>query len=66
MTIPLGRLRLRITLSRASDHPKGWEEWVAPGMDDLDLARLNQGNMRRQQSASWTALRLIQNGGWTH
>ncbi len=63
MTIPFGRLRLQITLSRASDHRKRWEEWVAPGLDDRALARLNEGNGREHGSADWTALRVISRPG---
>jgi hypothetical protein len=64
MTIPFGPLRLQITLSRESDHQKGWEEWVAAGMTDHGLARLNQGNRHAPESAYWTGMRWISRLGW--
>jgi hypothetical protein len=46
MEISLGRLRLNITASRAPEQRKGWEETPAVGMDDRELARLNQAHTR--------------------
>jgi hypothetical protein len=62
MEIPVGRLRLTITLSRAPERKKGGEELVAVGMDDLELARLNQANTRDYDGAPWAGQRLIYGG----
>jgi hypothetical protein len=62
MEIPIGRLRLSILVSRAADRRKGWEEMVAVGMDDLELARLNQANERLPDDARWEGLRLVYGG----
>lgn len=65
MAIPFGPLRLQITLRRASDHRKGWEKWVAPGLDDRALARLNEENRRESDSAYRTGWRVISRPGST-
>jgi hypothetical protein len=59
MTIPFGRLNVTITLSRAPERHKGWEEMMAIGMDDLDLARLNQANSRDPVHSPWTGVRWL-------
>lgn len=44
MTIPLGPLRLSISLTLVEDSGPCWEELAAVGMEDLELARLNVRN----------------------
>jgi hypothetical protein len=63
MTIPFGSLLLHVTVSFAPKRRTGWEENVALGMDDLELARLNQSNTRDPDFATWTGLRLSFGGG---
>jgi hypothetical protein len=63
MTIPLGPLLLHVTVSFAPKRRTGWEEKVALGMDDLELARLNQSNTRDPDAAPWTGMRLTNEGG---
>ena len=62
MEIALGPMRLTLTLSRAPEQRKGWEEMTAIGMDDLELARLNQANTREPEPAICADLRLIFGG----
>ena len=62
MEIPLGQLRLTITISRAPERRKGWEEMVAVGMDDLELARLNQANAAGLERPRMIGLHLIYGG----
>ena len=62
MDIPIGPLRLTIFLSRAPERRQGWEEMTAIGMDDLELARLNQANTREPAPRIWAGLRLIHGG----
>jgi hypothetical protein len=66
MEIQLGRVRLNITVSRAPDKHKGWEQMVAVGMDDLELARLNQANTRDPVNAPWEGLARLMDPhrGW--
>jgi hypothetical protein len=63
MDIPFSPLRLTIFLARAPEGRKGWEEMTAIGMDDLELARLNQANTREPDSGASAGLRLIYGGG---
>lgn len=57
MKRPNVRFRLNLTLSRAADSRKAWEELVAVGMDDLELARLNQANTRDPVHSPWEGVR---------
>ena len=59
MKRPNVRFRLNLTLGRAADRRKGWEELVAVGMDDLELARLNQANMREPGAAILEGARQV-------
>jgi hypothetical protein len=59
MEISLGRLRLNITATRAPERRKGWEEMTAIGMDDLELARLNQANTRDLDATTAEGTRLL-------
>jgi hypothetical protein len=63
MTVPFVPLLLHITVSFAPVRRTGWEEMVALGMDDLELARLNQANTRDPNSADSTGIRLTYGGG---
>jgi hypothetical protein len=56
---PIVRFRLNLTLSRAADRRKGWEEMTAIGMDDLELARLNLANIRDPVAAVSEGARLV-------
>lgn len=59
MEIALGPIRLTIMLSRAPERRSGWEEMTAIGMDDLELARLNQANMRDLDATTAEGTRLL-------
>ncbi len=63
MTIPFGRRRMNITLSRSSARTRGWEQLAAAGMDDQELSRLNQRNTCTYEGAPWVRLRLIYTDG---
>lgn len=63
MNVSLGRFHVTVSVSRAPERRKGWEEMTAIGMDDLELARLNQANTREPESWTWAGLRLIYGGG---
>jgi hypothetical protein len=58
MTLPFGTIRLRITVSRAIVSIHRWEDRSSIGMDDRDLARLNQVNRRDPVNAPWAGARL--------
>ena len=62
MRIPLGRRVLNITLTRHNEPGKGWEELVAVGMDDLELARLNRLNTTEPDDVRWEGFRLKYGG----
>jgi hypothetical protein len=62
MEIPLGRLRLTITVSFVPERKKVWEEMVAVGLDDLELARLNLANMPDWDKPRMIGLHLIYGG----
>jgi hypothetical protein len=57
MKRPIVIFRLNLTLSRAKDRRKAWEELVAIGIDDLELARLNQANTRDPVHSPWDGTR---------
>jgi hypothetical protein len=52
MTIPLGRYRLIVLLTRTG-RQMPWEELTAVGMDDRELAHLNEANTRYPDVAAW-------------
>ena len=55
MTIPLGRYRLIVLLARTG-RQKPWEELTAIGMNDRELAHLNEANTRYPGVAAWGGL----------
>lgn len=59
MEIALGPIRLTLTLSRAPERRVGWEEMTTVGMDDLELARLNQANIRDPVHSPWEGVRWL-------
>ena len=59
MEIPFDSFRLNITVSRAIARQKGWEEFVAVGLDDLELARLNRANTRDPVHSPWEGVRWL-------
>ena len=63
MEISVGPLTITITMADATSPHKRWEELVAVGMDDLELARLNQANTRDPVLAPWEGLAQLIRGG---
>jgi hypothetical protein len=55
MTIPFGRFRLIVLVTRTG-REKPWEELTAAGMDDRELAHLNEANTRYPDVAAWGGL----------
>jgi hypothetical protein len=49
-------------MALTSTRSKRWEELVAVGMDDNELARLNRLNSRDPEDAHWDGMRLIYGG----
>jgi len=53
MTIPLGRLEVRVSLVQSTAASRIWEEAAAAGLDDADLAQLSGCNTRVAEEAIW-------------
>jgi hypothetical protein len=65
MTIPIGPLRLTITLSLATGAARTWEALAAIGMNDQELALLNVRNTHTPESAMWEQRHhLLVSGPW--
>jgi hypothetical protein len=56
MTIPIGPLRLIITLSLAEDSRTCWEELSAVEVEDQELARMNRRNTLYPEIVRWDHL----------
>jgi hypothetical protein len=63
MEIPIGRLRLIISVNRVPGQQPRWEHLASAGRDDHELARLNRRNTDDYDGAPWRVLRLIERGG---
>ena len=58
MTIAFGPLRLSIMVSY-TPQPHAWEELIAIGMNDRELAQLNWWNTRVPETAIWEQRQLL-------